>query len=67
MFEDNNGYLLKQVKSSHAVLQQICKRVALSRAFLHLAKQFLTNAPVEVKDFCNEMRNGKKQKVKTVF
>lgn len=58
MFEDFNGYLLKQVKSSHAVPQQICKRVALSRAFPRLAKQFLTNAPAEVKDFCNDMRQG---------
>lgn len=58
MFEDFNGYLLKQVKSSQAVPQQICKRVVLSHAFPRLAKQFLTNAPAEVKDFCNEMRQG---------
>ncbi|XP_062247149.1 uncharacterized protein LOC133956257 [Platichthys flesus] len=58
MFEDFNGYLLKQVKSSQAVPQQICKQVALSRAFPCLAKQFLTNASAEVKDFCNEMRQG---------
>ncbi|XP_030264254.1 uncharacterized protein LOC115575952 isoform X8 [Sparus aurata] len=59
MFEAFNGYLLKQVKSSQAVPQQICKRVMLSRAFPRLAKQFLTNAPAEVKDFCNEMRTEK--------
>lgn len=59
MFEDFNGYLLKQVKSSQAVPQQICKRVLFSRAFPRLAKQFLTNAPAEVTDFCNEMRTEK--------
>lgn len=53
-----NGYLLKQIKSSQAVPQQICKRVAVSCAFPHLAKQFLTNAATEVKQFCNEMRQG---------
>lgn len=58
MFEDFNSYLLKQVKSSQAVPQQICKQVALPCAFPRLAKQFLTNAPAEVKDFCNEMRQG---------
>lgn len=65
MFEDFNGYLLKQVKSSQAVPQQICKRVALSRAFPRLAKKFLTNAPTEVKDFCNEMRQGKQHAKKS--
>lgn len=58
MFESFNGYLLKQIKSSQAVPQQICKRVAVSHAFPHLAKQFLTNAAAEVKQFCNEMRQG---------
>lgn len=58
MFESFNGYLLKQIKSSQAVPQQICKRVAVSRAFPRLAKQFLTNAAAEVKQFCNEMRQG---------
>lgn len=58
-FEDFNGHLLRRVKSSQAVPQQICKRVALSRAFPRLAKQFLKNAPAVVKDFCNEMRNVK--------
>ena len=59
LFQDFNGHLLKQVKSSQAVLQPICKWVALSCAFPRLAKQFLTNAPAVVKDFCNEMWNVK--------
>ena len=58
VFEDFNGYLLKLVKSSQAVPQQICKRVVLSHAFPRLAKQSLANAPAEVKEFCNEMRTG---------
>lgn len=33
----------------------MCKRVAISRAFPGLAKQFLTNAAAEVKDFWNKM------------
>ena len=53
MLEDFNEYLLKQVKSSQAVPQQICKRVVLSRAIPRLAKQLLTNSSAEVKDFCN--------------
>lgn len=64
MFESFNGYLLKQIKSSQAVPQQICERVAVSRAFPRLAKQFLTNAAAEVKQFCNETRQGT-QHVKT--
>ncbi|XP_060790885.1 uncharacterized protein LOC132894785 [Neoarius graeffei] len=56
---DFNGYLLKQVKSSQAVPQQICKRVVMARAFPRLAKQFLADAPAEVKEFCKDMRPGK--------
>lgn len=48
MFENFNGYLLKQVKSSQAVPQQICKQVVLAHAFPRLAQQFLINAPAEL-------------------
>lgn len=61
MFEDFNGYLLKQVKSSQAVPQQICKRVLIARAFPRLAKQFLAHAPTEVQDFCKDMRTRKQR------
>lgn len=49
----------KQVRSIQAAPPQICKWVALSHAFPCLEKQFLTNAPAEVKAFCNEMRTEK--------
>lgn len=62
MFENFNGFLLKQVKSSQAVPQQICRRVMQSRAIPRLQNQYLRNAPTEVKDFCNEMMARKNVK-----
>ena len=55
MFENFNGYLLKQVKSSNAVPQQICKRVTLSRSLPCIAKRYLSDASPEVKAFYTDM------------
>ncbi|KAI7789722.1 hypothetical protein IRJ41_011699 [Triplophysa rosa] len=60
MFESYNGYLLKQVKSSNAVPQQICKRVAWSRALPRIAKVCSSNdVSPEMKSFYTEMTSSK--------
>lgn len=61
MFESYNGFLLKQVKSSNAVPQQICKRVAWSRALPQIAKACSSNdVPSEVQEFYTEMTSTKR-------
>ncbi|RXN38356.1 hypothetical protein ROHU_001192 [Labeo rohita] len=60
MFENYNGYLLKQVKSSNAVPQQICKRVAWSRALPRIAKACLSDdVSPEMKSFYTDMASSK--------
>ncbi len=60
MFENYNGYLLKQVKSSNAVPQQLCKRVAWSRALPRIAKACSSNdVSPEMKSFYTEMTSSK--------
>lgn len=61
MFENYNGHLLKQVKSSNAVPQQICKRIAWSRALPRIAKACSSDdVPPEVKAFYTEMTSTKR-------
>lgn len=64
MFENFNGYLLKQVKSSNAVPQQICKRVAWSGALPQIAKAYATDMSPEI-NFFKEI-NSSKHRIKNV-
>ncbi|GAA6110432.1 uncharacterized protein LOC119011063 isoform X1 [Tachysurus ichikawai] len=58
MFESYNGYL--QVKSSNAVPQQLCKRVAWSRALPRIAKACFSNdVSREMNSFYTEMTSSK--------
>lgn len=59
LFEDYNGHLLNQVKSSKAVPLQICKRILLERALPHIAKPHMSNASTDVKAFFSEMTSAK--------
>lgn len=55
MFEKVNGYLLRQIKSSNAVPQQICRKATWSRALPSITKEHLSSVSPEVGAFFTEM------------
>ena len=62
-FESANHYLLKAIKSSKGVTQQIIRFININHRLLILEKKIIPTAKSDVVRYCNEILAGRAQKV----